>query len=149
MVPVCPDIVTRRRDRPRVDREETRSIVVTVTCQATTVHCVTRDVKIWVRHRVDVGVETCAPLADHGCTRRTSGFTIFGIIHHHTVRLPFTCSGALNTAMHDGNFVVVSKSVAPMHTQEDLQLDLLTLTPVSGLNPAATNLRLSLAIIFI
>ena len=62
-----------------------------------------------------------------------------GILHHHTVRLPFTCSGALNPAMHDGNFVMVSKSVVPMHTQENLEQDLLTLTPVSGLNPATNN----------
>jgi hypothetical protein len=62
-----------------------------------------------------------------------------GIIQHHTVRLTFTCSGALNTAMHDGNFVVVSKSVIPMHTQENLEQDLLTLTPVSGLNTATAN----------
>jgi len=62
-----------------------------------------------------------------------------GITQHQTARLPFTCSGALKTAMHDGNFVVVSKTVVPMHTLEDLEQDLLTLTPGSGLNPATTN----------
>ena len=62
-----------------------------------------------------------------------------GIIQHHTVRLPFTCSGTLKTAMHDGIFVKVSNSVVPMHTQENLEQDLLIYTRGSGLNVATTN----------
>jgi hypothetical protein len=38
--------------------------------------------------------------------------------------------------MHVENFVLVSKSVIPVHTQEDLEQDLLTFTPGSGLNTA-------------